>query len=83
MLYCNVLGWFINFDWQEVQWNDIDYAVNRMDWTLNNDTYGHLPNIVHELHNIGMKYMMIVVSRRKQSYNSILLLEQWRLGLGN
>lgn len=47
---------------QDVQWNDLDYMDARRDFTFNKDHFGDFPAMVQELHQIGRRYIMIVVS---------------------
>ena len=47
---------------QDVQWNDLDYMDARRDFTFNKDHFGYFPAMVQELHQIGRRYIMIVVS---------------------
>ncbi|XP_072180105.1 sucrase-isomaltase, intestinal-like [Diadema setosum] len=44
----------------DVQYGDIDYMEGQRDWTIDNDTYAGLPEYVDQLHNWGMKYIIIV-----------------------
>lgn len=44
----------------DVQWNDLDYMDDHRDFTLNKDGFSDLPAVVHELHQGGRRYMMIV-----------------------
>lgn len=44
----------------DVQWNDIEYASKRLDWTYDTKNYKQLPEIVKDLHNYGQKYIIIV-----------------------
>lgn len=52
---------------QDVQWNDLDYMDARRDFTFNQDGFADFPDMVHELHQGGRRYMMIVVSRSELS----------------
>ncbi|XP_006813688.1 lysosomal alpha-glucosidase-like [Saccoglossus kowalevskii] len=45
---------------QDVQWNDIDYAVAYKDCTLNKKVFGDLLKFIDELHNNGQHYIHIV-----------------------
>ncbi|XP_006820026.1 lysosomal alpha-glucosidase-like, partial [Saccoglossus kowalevskii] len=45
---------------QDVQWNDIDYAVAYKDCTLNKKVFGDLPKFIDELHNNGQHYIHIM-----------------------
>lgn len=47
---------------QDVQWNDIDYMDNFLDFTYSQDRFGTLPELVADLHNHGQHYIMITVS---------------------
>lgn len=53
---------------QDVQWNDLDYMDARRDFTFNQDGFADFPDMVHELHQGGRRYMMIVVSRFECSW---------------
>ncbi|XP_033896341.3 lysosomal alpha-glucosidase [Acipenser ruthenus] len=44
----------------DVQWNDIDYADGRRDFTYNQQNFGDYSQMVQEFHEKGMKYVMIV-----------------------
>ncbi|XP_046352454.2 lysosomal alpha-glucosidase-like [Haliotis rufescens] len=44
----------------DVQWNDIDYMKDHLDWTYDNMTYPGLPDIVADLHNNSQRYVIIV-----------------------
>uniref|UniRef100_M0R544 Lysosomal alpha-glucosidase n=1 Tax=Rattus norvegicus TaxID=10116 RepID=M0R544_RAT len=44
----------------DVQWNDLDYMDARRDFTFNQDGFADFPDMVHELHQGGRRYMMIV-----------------------
>jgi len=52
----------------EVQWNDIDYMSLHRDWTYDNSSYAGLPDIIHDLHDHGQKYMIIVDPGISNSY---------------
>ncbi|CAH1794586.1 unnamed protein product [Owenia fusiformis] len=45
---------------QDVQWNDMDYANNYMDFTYDPEKFGDLPAMVTQLHSEGLHYIMIV-----------------------
>ncbi|XP_077868370.1 lysosomal alpha-glucosidase-like, partial [Saccoglossus kowalevskii] len=45
---------------QDVQWNDIDYAIDYKDFTLNEKVFGDLPKFIDELHNNDQHYIHIV-----------------------
>lgn len=45
---------------QDTQWNDIDYAIDMMDFTTDTKRFGDQAGMVEELHNRGMKYVIIV-----------------------
>lgn len=45
---------------QDVQWSDIDYAYKRRDFTFDSKKFGDLPGMVQEIHNRGMKYVLII-----------------------
>ncbi|CAJ0935803.1 unnamed protein product [Ranitomeya imitator] len=44
----------------DVQWNDIDYMDAYLDFTFDPKRFGDLPEMVNELHQDGMKYIVIV-----------------------
>ncbi|XP_045214547.2 lysosomal alpha-glucosidase-like isoform X2 [Mercenaria mercenaria] len=44
----------------DTQWNDIDYAVGRLDFTTDVERFGDQAAMVDELHRRGMKYIIIV-----------------------
>ncbi|KAM3922290.1 lysosomal alpha-glucosidase-like [Leptodactylus fuscus] len=44
----------------DVQWNDIDYMQEYLDFTHDPERFGDLPEMVKELHDMGMKYIPIV-----------------------
>ena len=46
---------------QDVQWNDIDYMRDHLDFTYDLARFGSLPELVHDLHEHNQKYIMIVV----------------------
>ncbi|XP_064599991.1 lysosomal alpha-glucosidase-like isoform X2 [Liolophura sinensis] len=45
---------------QDVQWNDIDYARDMLDFTTGIDTFGDQGAMVEDLHRRGLHYIMIV-----------------------
>ncbi|XP_028570719.2 lysosomal alpha-glucosidase isoform X1 [Podarcis muralis] len=44
----------------DVQWNDLDYADARRDFTFNKDGFGDMPDMVNDFHRDGRRYVMIV-----------------------
>ncbi|XP_069808485.1 lysosomal alpha-glucosidase-like [Dendropsophus ebraccatus] len=44
----------------DVQWNDIDYMDAYLDFTYDPERFGDMPEMVKELHEEGMKYVLIV-----------------------
>ena len=54
---------------QDVQWNDLDYADKRRVFTFDPRRFGDLPEMVEELHQKGMKYILILVSDGGLSYS--------------
>ncbi|KAG8565065.1 hypothetical protein GDO81_012696 [Engystomops pustulosus] len=44
----------------DVQWHDIDYMDKFLDFTYDPDNYGDFPEMVHEFHEMGMKYVLIL-----------------------
>lgn len=47
---------------QDVQWNDLDYADAKRDFTFNKKSFKDYPEMVQEFHRRGLRYIMIVVS---------------------
>lgn len=47
---------------QDVQWNDLDYADAKRDFTFNKKSFKDYPEMVREFHRRGLRYIMIVVS---------------------
>jgi alpha-glucosidase (family GH31 glycosyl hydrolase) len=45
---------------QDVQWNDIDYMRDYLDFTYDRTRFGSLPELVDDLHKHNQKYIMIV-----------------------
>ncbi|XP_026861950.2 lysosomal alpha-glucosidase [Electrophorus electricus] len=45
---------------QDVQWNDIDYMDNALDFTYNPVNFSTLPNLVNDLHINNQHYVMIL-----------------------
>ena len=46
-----------------MQWNDIDYMHDLLDWTYNSaGKYAGLPAVVDDLHSNGQHYVIIIVS---------------------
>lgn len=46
---------------QDVQWNDLDYMDAKRDFTYNKETFRDYPDMVHDFHQRGLRYVMIVV----------------------
>ncbi|XP_041362596.1 lysosomal alpha-glucosidase-like [Gigantopelta aegis] len=44
----------------DVQWTDIDYMKEHLDWTYNKFSFVGLPDIVRDLHSHDQKYVIIV-----------------------
>ncbi|NWI69361.1 LYAG glucosidase, partial [Todus mexicanus] len=44
----------------DVQWNDLDYADAKRDFTFNKKTFKDYPEMVREFHSRGLRYIMIV-----------------------
>ncbi|CAI5765798.1 lysosomal alpha-glucosidase [Podarcis lilfordi] len=44
----------------DVQWNDLDYADARRDFTFNKDGFRDMPDMVNDFHRDGRRYVMIV-----------------------
>ncbi|KAL3875852.1 hypothetical protein ACJMK2_033763 [Sinanodonta woodiana] len=44
---------------QDVQWNDIDYAIEMRDFTTDIERFGNQSAMVEDLHNLGMHYVII------------------------
>lgn len=47
---------------QDVQWNDIDYMRDGLDFTVDQSRFGELAQLVNDLHDNGQHYVMRVVS---------------------
>ncbi|XP_038064192.1 lysosomal alpha-glucosidase-like isoform X2 [Patiria miniata] len=45
---------------QDTQWNDIEYADGRKDFTVNNSTFAGLPDMIKYLHASGMHFIPIL-----------------------
>ena len=52
--------WFCS---QDVQWNDIDYMDQYLDFTLDPTNFATLPDLVKDLHTHDQRYVMILVNR--------------------
>ncbi len=48
---------------QDVQWNDIDYMDQFMDFTYDTTKFATLPDVVKDLHAHDQRYVMILVHR--------------------
>ena len=46
---------------QDVQYGDIDYMESKLDFTVDPENYKGLSEFVNEIHNMGMKYIVIQV----------------------
>lgn len=44
----------------DVQWNDIDYMEQHLDFTVGKDNYSALPELVDDIHSKGQRYVLIV-----------------------
>nr|XP_056710819.1 lysosomal alpha-glucosidase [Euleptes europaea] len=44
----------------DVQWNDLDYADAKRDFTFDKDRFQGMPDMVHDFHRDGRRYVMIV-----------------------
>lgn len=44
-----------------MQWNDLDYMDAKRDFTYNKETFRDYPDMVHDFHQRGLHYVMIVV----------------------
>uniref|UniRef100_A0A803YHI9 Glucosidase alpha, acid n=1 Tax=Meleagris gallopavo TaxID=9103 RepID=A0A803YHI9_MELGA len=44
----------------DVQWNDLDYMDAKRDFTYNKETFRDYPDMVHDFHQRGLRYVMIV-----------------------
>lgn len=71
-----------------MQWNDLDYADKRRVFTFDPQRFGDLPEMVKEFHQLGMKYVLILVSelskdltstecREELSNNKVNLESEW------
>ncbi|NXP79159.1 LYAG glucosidase, partial [Ramphastos sulfuratus] len=45
---------------QDVQWNDLDYADAKRDFTFNKKNFKDYPEMVQDFHRRGLRYIMIV-----------------------
>uniref|UniRef100_A0A8B9J0T4 Lysosomal alpha-glucosidase n=1 Tax=Amazona collaria TaxID=241587 RepID=A0A8B9J0T4_9PSIT len=45
---------------QDVQWNDLDYADAKRDFTFNKRSFKDYPEMVRDFHRRGLRYIMIV-----------------------
>ncbi|NXN16898.1 LYAG glucosidase, partial [Indicator maculatus] len=45
---------------QDVQWNDLDYADAKRDFTFNKKSFKDYPEMVQDFHRRGLRYIMIV-----------------------
>ncbi|CBY31035.1 unnamed protein product [Oikopleura dioica] len=45
---------------QEVQWNDIDYMDGKKDFTIDQDAFASLPQVINDIHANGQKYVLII-----------------------
>ena len=52
---------FVSIGSQNVQWNDIDYMDQFMDFTYDQTKFGTLPDLVKDLHAHDQRYVMILV----------------------
>lgn len=43
---------------QDVQWDDMDYAIDNLDFTYDRAKFGDVPGLAKQLHAKGMHYMM-------------------------
>ncbi|XP_010006966.1 PREDICTED: lysosomal alpha-glucosidase [Chaetura pelagica] len=44
----------------DVQWNDLDYADAKRDFTFNKKTFKDYPEMVQDFHRLGLRYILIV-----------------------
>ena len=48
---------------QDTQWNDIDYMNNHLDFTIDGNRFGDLSEFSDMVHNNGMHYILMAVSK--------------------
>lgn len=60
-LFCETLICILT---QDVQWNDIDYMDQFMDFTYDPTKFDTLPEMVKDLHAHDQRYVIILVHRR-------------------
>lgn len=56
---------------QDVQWNDIDYMDQFMDFTFDSTKFATLPDLVKDLHAHDQRYVMILVHRSLYLYSLV------------
>lgn len=49
---------------QDTQWSDSDYKIQTRDFTNDVEVFGNISEFANDLHDRGMKYIIIVVSVR-------------------
>lgn len=57
---------------QDVQWNDIDYMKDHLDFTIDSQRFAGLPNLVDDLHQNNQRYIPIVdpgISNADKNYS--------------
>lgn len=59
---------------QDVQWNDIDYMEQFLDFTFDSTNFATLPDLVKDLHAHDQRYVMILVHRSVHLHSCVLFL---------
>ena len=60
---------FRYYGYQDVQYGDIDYMRNQLDFTWDKTAYAELPEFVEELHQRGQRYIIILVRTNLTNYS--------------
>lgn len=59
--------WPASTVFQDVQYSDIDYMNEMKDFTIDGVAFPNLSDFVQELHNYGLKYVIIMVCSNAKS----------------
>lgn len=83
VVYVSVLSFFVcvvfqvNYFYvvflQDVQWNDIDYMDQFMDFTYDSSKFATLPDMVKDLHAHDQRYVMILVPMSLDLHSYVFL----------